>query len=35
MGNHYQNHPDAIPSWREYIGAVDGPPFLIVIGVKI
>tara|TARA_R110002124_G_scaffold287106_2_gene470481 strand:+ start:7135 stop:7722 length:588 start_codon:yes stop_codon:yes gene_type:complete len=27
MCNHYQNHPDAIPTWREYIGAVDGPPF--------
>ena len=27
MCNHYQNHPDAIPTWREYIGASEGEPF--------
>ena len=27
MCNHYQNHPEAIPTWKEYIGAVDDTPF--------
>lgn len=27
MCNHYQNHPEAIPTWEEYIGAVDDTPF--------
>lgn len=27
MCNHYQNHPEAIPSWKEYIGAADDTPF--------
>lgn len=27
MCNHYKNHLEAIPAWREYIGAEDGPPF--------
>lgn len=27
MCNHYQNHPEAIPTWREYIGAAEGEPF--------
>ncbi|ATW02934.1 SOS response-associated peptidase family protein [Sphingorhabdus sp. YGSMI21] len=29
MCNHYQIHPDAIPTWREYIGAADGLPFSV------
>ena len=27
MCNHYQNHPEAIPTWKEYIGAADETPF--------
>ncbi len=27
MCNHYQNHPEAIPTWKEYIGAADDTPF--------
>lgn len=27
MCNHYQNHPEAIPTWRQYIGATEGEPF--------
>ena len=27
MCNHYQNHPEAIPTWNEYIGAVDDTLF--------
>ena len=27
MCNHYQSHPEAIPAWREYIGATDDLPF--------
>ena len=27
MCNHYQNHPEAIPTWKEYIGATDDTPF--------
>ncbi|WP_339690201.1 SOS response-associated peptidase family protein [uncultured Parasphingorhabdus sp.] len=27
MCNHYQNHPEAIPTWLEYIGAAGDIPF--------
>ena len=27
MCNHYQNHPEAIPTWQEYIGSDIVPPF--------
>lgn len=27
MCNHYQNDPEAIPTWKEYIGAADDTPF--------
>ena len=27
MCNHYQNNPEAIPTWLEYIGAAGGTPF--------
>ena len=27
MCNHYQNHPEAIPTWQDYIGTDAGPPF--------
>jgi len=27
MCNHYQTDLDAIPTWKEYIGATDDPPF--------
>jgi putative SOS response-associated peptidase YedK len=27
MCNHYQNHPEAIPTWKEYIGAAGDIPF--------
>jgi putative SOS response-associated peptidase YedK len=27
MCNHYQNHPEAIPAWKDYIGAADDTPF--------
>ncbi len=27
MCNHYKNHPEAIPTWKEYIGAAGDTPF--------
>ena len=27
MCNHYQNHPEAIPTWKKIIGAADDTPF--------
>ena len=27
MCNHYQNHPEAISTWKNYIGAADNTPF--------
>ena len=27
MCNHYQNHPEAIPTWQDYIGTDAGPRF--------
>ena len=27
MCNHYQNHPEAIPTWQDYIGTDAFPPF--------